>query len=274
MAISQTLRLLALLCTIGLVGCLQQGTPLVADRSPQTQPTPVRAPVTRPRTVRPPPTPIPIKEVRTSNYVVRRGDTLYSIAWQFKLDHQGLAYANRIPAPYTIYPGQKLVLRAEIPPRRPVTRRPSQPVQPTVARSTPPAMPTKKPPAPIARGGLSPKWVWPTDYKASRGFSTSNKGVDFELPAGRKSGVSASNGGKIVYSGNGIGGFEQLIIIKHTEALLSAYSFNGASRVKEQEVVKVGQKIADILSVGRTAQKLHFEIRREGDPVNPGKFIK
>ena len=269
MAIGQTFRVLALLSLFALSGCLHQGTPLIVDRSPQAQPNQGRAPVTRPKAVRPPSTRLPIKEVRVSHYVVRHGDTLYSIAWQFKLDHQGLAYANRIAPPYTIYPGQSVALQVEMPPTRPITRRPT--AAPKKARRE--AAPTKKPPAPVAKSGLSPMWVWPVEYKASRGYSAENKGVDFELPPGSKGRVSASNGGKIVYSGNGIGGFEQLIIVKHTDTLLSAYSFNGTARVKEQEIVKVRQKIADIFSAGRTVQKLHFEIRREGEPVDPGKFI-
>ena len=139
-ATGQTFRVLALLSLCTLSGCLHQGTPLIIDRSPQAQPVQGRAPVTRPKAVRPPSTPLPIKEVRVSHYVVRHGDTLYSIAWQFKLDHQGLAYANRIAAPYTIYPGQSVALRVEMPPTRPITRRPAAAAKKArreTARSTP-----------------------------------------------------------------------------------------------------------------------------------------
>ena len=108
----------------------------------------------------------------------------------------------------------------------------------------------------------------------THGYSRSRKGVDFELPLGQKGEVRASNSGKVVYAGNGIGGYEQLIIIKHSDTLLSAYSFNGSTRVAEQITVKVGQKIADILPVGRTIPKLHFEIRKDGEPINPRNYIK
>ena len=106
------------------------------------------------------------------------------------------------------------------------------------------------------------------------GYSKSRKGVDFELPPGEQGAVHASQTGKVVYAGNGIGGYEQLIIIKHSDTLLSAYSFNGTTRVAEQVDVKAEQKIADILPVGRTIPKLHFEIRKDGEPVNPRNYIK
>ena len=121
---------------------------------------------------------------------------------------------------------------------------------------------------------MSGKWSWPMSGGPSLGYSKSRKGVDFELSPGERSAVRASQAGKIVYAGNGIGGYEQLIIIKHSDTLLSAYSFNGATRVAEQVVVKAEQKIADILPVGRTIPKLHFEIRKDGEPVNPRNYIK
>ncbi len=78
----------------------------------------------------------------------------------------------------------------------------------------------------------------------------------------------------MVYAGNGIGGFERLIIVKHSNALLSAYSFNGVMAVVEQQSVKAGERLADIRSTGRTSQKLHFELRKDGDPINPTLMIR
>ena len=270
-----------------LVGCLQQGTPLVTERSPNTAPKPKQAPVVRETPSRPPATRVPVQErasgtvatnrsaaapqikprtrpSRGNDYVVQRGDTLYSIAWRYNLDPKGLAYANRVPAPYTIFPGQRLKLRVVAPPpakRPPAASMPSAP-QPS-PRSVPNSQTTE-----LGR------WSWPMNGKPTTSYSKSRKGVDFELPQGAKGEVRASNAGKVVYAGNGIGGYEQLIIIKHSDTLLSAYSFNGATRIAEQVSVKVGQKIADILPVGRTIPKLHFEIRKDGEPVNPQSYIK
>lgn len=271
MAARQTLGILILIVPV-LSGCLQQGQPTVSDRSVSSQQREVR--VTRPQTAAKPTSRVPVQDTSTavtsgarsgSNYVVSRGDTLYSIAWRFRLDPQKLAYANRIRPPYTIYPGQRLKLQEATPPLRSgldtavETKPKARPKAATVEAVNPPSRQA---------------WQWPVSSKPTRGFSSSNKGVDFELPAGSRVSVLASNAGKVVYAGNGIGGFEQLVIIKHSETLLSAYSFNGKIGVDEQSMVKAGQKVADIVPVGRAYQKLRFEIRRDGTPINPGIFIK
>lgn len=273
MATRQTLGFLILIVPM-LSACLQQGQPIVSDRSVSSPQREVR--VTRPEVAAKPTARVPVQDTSTavtsgarsgSNYVVSRGDTLYSIAWRFSLDPQKLAYANRIRPPYTIYPGQRLKLKEATPPLR-SGRASTQKTRPKVTRPSP-RTPTDETATPL----LKQAWQWPVPFKPTRGFSSSNKGADFELPAGRRVSVVASNAGKVVYAGNGIGGFEQLVIIKHSETLLSAYSFNGKIGVDEQSMVKAGQKLADILPVGRAYQKLRFEIRRDGTPINPGTFI-
>ena len=79
--------------------------------------------------------------------------------------------------------------------------------------------------------------------------------------------------GEVVYAGNGIAGFERLVIVKHTTDLLSAYSFNGKIRVAEQQRVAGGAIIADILPRPGVGQKLHFEVRRKGQPINPATLL-
>ena len=289
MAFGATYRTLIISgASLMLVGCLQQGTPLVTERSPNAAPKPAQAPVVRETPSRPPATRVPVQErtsgtvatnrsaaapqtkprtrpSRANDYVVQRGDTLYSIAWRYNLDPKGLAYANRVPAPYTIFPGQRLKLSVVAPP--PATRPSPAASAPSIAQPSPRSVPN---PQTTELG----RWSWPMNRNPTSGYSKSRKGVDFELPLGAKGEVRASNAGKVVYAGNGIGGYEQLIIIKHSDTLLSAYSFNGATRIAEQVSVKVGQKIADILPVGRTIPKLHFEIRKDGEPVNPQNYIK
>ena len=274
MAARQTFGFLIPIALV-LTGCLQQGRPPVAERSVSSQQREVR--VSRPVLATKPALRVPVQDTSStatgsagsnSIYAVRRGDTLYSIAWRFGLDPQKLAYANRIRPPYTIYPGQRLELREVVPPLRSALEdRQKQ-------RADAPGKRPQKPAEATVSAAQNQDWQWPVPFKPQQGFGGSNKGVDFELPIAAPVSVVASNPGKVVYAGNGIGGFEQLIIIKHTEKLLSAYSFNGQISVAEQSAVKAGQKVADILSVGRTQQKLHFEIRRDGTPINPEKFIK
>ena len=86
--------------------------------------------------------------------------------------------------------------------------------------------------------------------------------------------VRAANGGEVVYAGNGLGGFERLIILRHGPHLLSAYGFDGKSMVAEKQIVKAGAVIADIRNRGRTKQSLHFELRRDGAPIDPRSVLR
>jgi len=98
-----------------------------------------------------------------------------------------------------------------------------------------------------------------------------NKGIDL---AGRKGEpVFAAADGKVVYSGTGLVGYGNLIIIKHNETFLSAYAHNSRLLLSEGDIAKAGQKIAEIGSTGANRDKLHFEIRRDGKPVNPMTYL-
>lgn len=211
-------------------------------------------------------------------YAVQRGDTLYSIAWRHNWDYHDLAAANGIRPPYHIYPGQIIYLDRKPPVAR---SKPSSPVPPATTQS---AMSYKKPAnnaKPIQEKFANQRdkrvdmsWQWPTSGPVIEGFSltgTVNKGIDL---AGRKGEpVLAAADGKVVYSGTGLVGYGNLIIIKHNEIFLSAYGHNSRLLLKEGDWAKAGQKIAEIGSTGTHRDKLHFEIRRDGKPINPLQYL-
>jgi len=204
-------------------------------------------------------------------YVVAKGDTLYSIAWRYSFDYRDLAAWNNISSPYTIYPGQKILLNN--------TAAISKTLQPIA---------TKRPPEKsIARAGTAPavkpsglhteaqmfiNWRWPTHGKLVTSDSpTLQKGVNIIGRTGQP--IYAAAGGDVVYSGSGLLGYGKLIIIKHNDVYLSAYAHNEKIFVKEGMRVSSGQKIAT-MGIDRDHRPLlHFEIRREGKPVDPLKHL-
>lgn len=238
--------------------------------------TPPRAPVAD---VAPPPS------IRIQEHVVARGETLYSIAWRYGMNHRELAAANGIGSSYRIYPGQRLNL--DLSRRAQTTTAPAAPVNPpaTAARTTPPT-PASKPPrlknqtpaataAPVPSLGPDPKtWHWPVKGPLLASFQSNgglNKGIDIGGKLGEP--VVAAASGEVVYSGSGLRGYGKLIIVKHSEKYLSAYAHNSKLLVDEGDVVKAGQPIAELGSSGTDRVKLHFEIRYDGKPVNPQKYL-
>ncbi len=219
---------------------------------------------------------------RNYDYVVQRGDTLYSIAWHFDLDYRDLAHWNHIASPYTIYPGEKLVLsgahgsysarapsHAASSPR--VARKPAHRSSSSSARQTAPrptAAPKTSPASPVS------KWQWPASGNVISGFDPDKinaKGINIRGRLGEA--VRAAAGGKVVYSGNGLQGYGELIIIKHNDHYLSAYAHNRRRLVKEGDTVGAGDEIA-IMGHGNDGEALlHFEIRRNGKPVDPLHYL-
>ena len=117
-------------------------------------------------------------------------------------------------------------------------------------------------------------WQWPARGKILQSFSSSsgkNKGIDIAGKLGET--VKAAASGSVVYAGSGLLGYGRLVIIKHNEQFLSAYAHNRVLTVKEGDKVKGGQKIAEIGSSGTTSTKLHFEIRSNGKPVDPVRYL-
>jgi len=210
--------------------------------------------------------------------VVRRGETLYSIAWRFRLDYKKVAAWNRIHVPYTIFPGQRISLRAPRVVRRSqtATQRPSH-SRPTTSRPKPPAVTKNNKVKPQARhktSGADVHWHWPTPGKIVRTFNRkddSRTGIDIAGKRGQK--IRAARGGEVVYSGNGLIGYGELVIIKHSESFLSAYGHNAVRLVKEGQRVKAGTPIAR-MGLGKDNKPvLHFEIRFRGNPVDPMRYL-
>lgn len=259
-------------------GCLEAGRPVIRDQSTEVTP-PKRSDAAYRRSSQPrkslPSASVPVVHRGTlpKQILVQPGDTLYRIAWRFGLTFEQLAQFNRLRPPYVIFPGQRLnVSGAEsINPSTIAAADPGSSVKSPVAQpssASPKTSQTQTPQQALPRGA----WRWPVPVAPSRGFSAQSKGLDFQLA--QRAGVAATQAGQVVYAGNGIGGFERLIIIKHAASLLSAYSFNGTSEVAEQTDVKAGQKIADIRGTGHKPQLLHFELRRSGKPVDPAGWLQ
>lgn len=114
-------------------------------------------------------------------------------------------------------------------------------------------------------------WMWPAEGKQVGAFDQGKKGIDIAGKSGQS--VMAAAGGKVMYAGSGIRGYGNLVIIKHTSSLLSAYAHNKTILVKEGQTVSKGQKIAEMGNSDSDVVKLHFEIRQQGKPVDPSKFL-
>ncbi len=214
--------------------------------------------------------------------LVRKGDTLYRIATTHGLSPLDLAMWNRIPPPYTIYPGRRLRLTAPdagrvdpprvagTPAKPPVYRPPAGSATPPttpVTPSKPPAPPTQ-PPAPPPSAGFD--WRWPADGTIVGRFTAGDptrQGVDIAGKNG--SPVRAAADGVVVYSGAGLVGYGELIIVKHSEQWLSAYGHNRSRLVNEGQRVKAGEQIAEMGRSGASRDMLHFEIRYNGKPQDP-----
>lgn len=213
----------------------------------------------------------------TGFHIVEKGDTLFSIAWTYGWDYHELASTNSIAKPYTIYAGQKIDI-ANPPPYK----KPSKVA--SVGKTSKPVRKQEKPATkPVATRQSTPKnksldskkgWNWPAKGKVIDGFSTKNpqnKGIDI---AGKKGeSVNAAAAGTVVYAGKGLRGYGNLVIIKHDSKFLSAYAHTSRILVREKESIKAGQVIAEIGSTGTDRVKLHFEIRRNGRPVDPLQFL-
>lgn len=202
-----------------------------------------------------------------SEVTVRRGDTLYSLAKENDLSVARLAAINGLSKPYVINPGQVLRLKG-----KPVVR-PVQAVAQTTTR--------RNITVPVAASAVSAvdtnrkvDWQWPVKGKVIARFNKSQnnaKGIDIAGSEGKP--VKAASSGKVVYSGNGLISYGNLVIIKHSRSYLSAYAHNKKLLVKEGETVKAGQKIAEIGKTGVEKPKLHFEIRKNGKPVDPLDYL-
>jgi lipoprotein NlpD len=185
-------------------------------------------------------------------YIVRPQDTLYSIAWRYGLDFHDLARWNNIGPDFRIAVGQALTLR---PSRSPAATRGQSTAHGVV----------QPPPAVTAHG-----WGWPTDRM---GEARPVPGGGVLLPGMVGQDIRAASAGRVVYTGSGIRGYGNLIIIKHGENLLSAYAHNREMLVHEGQEVTLGQVIAHMGEGAPQKPVLYFEIRRNGKPIDPLRFL-
>ena len=209
-------------------------------------------------------------------YTVKLSDTLYSIAWRYGLDSQQLANWNQMDLNEPIHPGQRLRLL-----------KPHNQSTPAISAGATVAKQDSKP----AGSGTSPgksatrstgqqasvadpkKWIWPTVGKPMNTFLASRldrRGIDIAGKQGQA--VLAVADGKVVYSGNGLAGYGNLIIIKHSDTYLSAYAYCQRRLVEEGASVKAGKQVAT-MGIRDNVAQLHFEIRRNGKPVDPIKYL-
>lgn len=200
-------------------------------------------------------------------HTVRKGDTLYSIAFRNEVNWRELADWNEIDAPYRIEIGQKL--RVIAPPAI------SASSTPTTPGASPRPGPKPKPRPPLPLGPPSKvAWNWPADGRVVAAYNAAKptgKGIDISGTYGGD--VRAAGDGRVVYVGSGLVGYGKVIIVKHDDRYLSAYAHNDDFLVKEGEAVKRGQRIATIgLGPGQRPM-LHFEIRLDGRAIDPQRLL-
>ncbi|WP_318532154.1 murein hydrolase activator NlpD [Escherichia coli] len=264
---------------------------------------------------------IPKGSYSGSTYTVKKGDTLFYIAWITGNDFRDLAQRNNIQAPYALNIGQTLqvgnasgtpitggnaITQADaaeqgvvikpaqnstvavasqptitysessgeqsankmLPNNKPAATTVTAPVTVPTASTTEPTVSSTSTSTPIST------WRWPTEGKVIETFGASeggNKGIDIAGSKGQA--IIATADGRVVYAGNALRGYGNLIIIKHNDDYLSAYAHNDTMLVREQQEVKAGQKIATMGSTGTSSTRLHFEIRYKGKSVNPLRYL-
>ncbi|MCZ8255077.1 MAG: peptidoglycan DD-metalloendopeptidase family protein [Polaromonas sp.] len=214
-------------------------------------------------------------------YTVKPGDTMIRIGLENGQNWRDIVRWNNLENPNIIEVGQ--VLRV-VPPasESAVVTRPVSPgsaaASSTPAQAASAAKPASAPapaaasPAPAPTGDEDIAWIWPAQGSMVAGFDEAkNKGLDIAGKPGDA--VIASADGRVVYAGAGLRGYGNLIILKHNNTFLTAYAHNQTLLVKEDQSVKKGQKIAEMGNSDADRVKLHFEIRRQGKPVDPAKYL-
>lgn len=244
-------------------------------------------------------------------YRVKRGDTLISIALEHGVDWRELAASNDISNPNIIEVGRLLRIlpsrptapapsvaavpaasadpagagasapsgsgpqAAAVPAAGPVQVRPieSSPAPgPGGATQPPPEIASVAPAAPAPAASAGMQWAWPANGQVITGFTEGgSKGVAIAGAPGEA--IFAAESGRVIYSGNGLRGYGNLVIVKHDQDFTTAYAHNRAILVKEGQVVRRGQKIAELGMSDADRPMLHFEVRRSGKPVDPLGFL-
>lgn len=261
-SVSTVMAIFALLFSLLLAGCGSTSAPVSSREPPPGQ--------------------------KIKYHIIAPGDTLYAIAWRYELTVESLAAANGVSRPYAIYPGQRLILDTA------QTKASSRAAKPTgktglaAGASSGTAIKTteqtKDRPATeqITRVSRPPtytlpkgqwSWQWPVKGSVSRHYDTNRvfKGLDIQAGSGHE--VKTAAPGVVVYAGRGLRGYGQLLIIKHSEAYLSAYAHNRKIYVKEGQSVVAGQKISEVGGDPENQGRLYFEIRQNGKPIDPMRVL-
>lgn len=189
-----------------------------------------------------------------TEHVVRRGETLFAIANRYGRSVEELARWNRLGDGTLIYPGQVIRLQP-----------------PGGSRASAPSAPRTLPSIP---NEPAPAFAWPTDGRVGVEFGGKpGTGTGVLIDGRHGQAVRAAASGSVVYAGSGLIGYGQLIIIKHNDTYLSAYGYNASLLVHEGQAIGKGQQIATMGEGPERKPRLHFEIRRNGNPVNPRQFL-
>jgi lipoprotein NlpD len=209
-----------------------------------------------------------------TQHKVTRGDTLYSIAYRANVDVKQLIHWNHLVKPYTLFPGQAIRLRPKPSTFKTTSHRHKNHPRSHTQKVFRAPISSKKNTA-IAekkKKSLKIRWRWPLTGVVVKSFNqTGKKGIDIAGKLGDM--ILAAASGKVVYSGPGLLGYGNLIIIKHDSSYLTAYANNRKLLVKEGQAVNQGQKIAEAGALSGKKPWLHFEIRRYGKPVNPLSYL-
>jgi lipoprotein NlpD len=262
---------LSVIAVAGLTACMPKPWPApVVDRTPRGAPAAKPAPA-KPVAAKAPPTAPAPQALADGTYVVRRGDTLYSIALEHGADYRDIAQWNTLEDPTKLRIGQQL--RVKPPEERSVQvgrprilgRIESRPIEGGVAA------------APAARE--EPKidtdtvqFMWPARGKVLAGFAEPrSKGIDIDGKIGDP--VVAAATGRVTYIGSGIPGLGKLVVIRHDNGFITVYAHNKAILVKEQQAVTRGQKIAELGNTDADRPKLHFQIRKGAAAVDPLRYL-
>ena len=195
-------------------------------------------------------------------HIVRTGETLFSIAWRYGKNPTDVARWNRLGDGSLIHAGQVLRLTPTAGSGAPVTG------------SGKPTTTPKQRPLPTIPAQPAPAWSWPTNGRINVNFGAKpgpGTGVLINGKVGQP--IVAAASGRVVYAGGGLIGYGKLIILKHNDTYLSAYGYNASLLVKEGEQIIKGQRIATMGEGPERKPRLHFEIRRNGQPVNPRQHL-
>lgn len=227
-------------------------------------------------------------------HVVARGDTLYAIAWHYETTVDKLAQLNHLAPPYLIHVGDRLVLDPPVPAQSstgkttaasgvvvmpvPEPQLDTQPGPRPVVAGAPvlPPAPATVPPAPgspVSAPASGWSWQWPATGDVTRQYDSNGKfkGVNIQSRPGTP--IQAAAPGEVVYAGDGLRGYGQLIIVQHSDVYLSAYAYNRIMAVREGDKVVAGQRLGEVGGDAANPGRLYFEIRKQGEPIDPTRLL-